>query len=567
MISTLRKHGKWLLWVIAGATIFSMVYYIGFNPARSGSGGGDISYDTNTIGGQIYGEKVTPEKYTATMRDVDLYFLFNYGEWPERDPSVTKETLLREVYIRMMLVQKAKTLGIHISDVELQKAATKYLSSPELLRALGVHDQSVPLPGFVGQVLVPQGLTETDFQNFIRDDLAIQQLQLVYGLPGTLITPQEAADEYDRQYREKTAQIVFFSATNFMKEIVVTPPDVGTYYTNYMADYRLPDRISVTYVAFSVSNYLAASEQELEKSNLDGQVSYFFSKYGMQATPDAKTPEEAKTEIRRELVRQKALSHAADAARSFAQAVYNVSNSGSQPPSAADLTTVAHQKGFPVLMTAPFSAQYGPQDFLAPTAFTQAAFRLTPESPISEPVSGPNGVYVMALGKVLPAEIPPLDEIRAQVAQDLQYREAIFAARRAGTNFEHALTIQMGSGKNFAAACRAANYEPQALPPFSMDTREMPELAEHATINQLKQAAFTTPIGMASSFQSTDDGGFVVYVESETPVDPAKMNSELPQFIAEFRQQRQQQTFNEWVQREASHELRDTPIFRNANAR
>lgn len=562
MIVTIRKHAKWLLWVIAGLTIASMVLYMGTGPTRTGAG--SVGYvDTNTIGGKIYGQKVTPELYDVVEHDVDLYYLFNYGQWATRNPNVTKEQLIRDIYVRMMLLQKARDVGVHVSDAQLEQAAANYLNSPELHRALGVREgQSVPLNEFVEQVLAPQDLTVQDFENFVRDDVTVQQLQLTYGLPGQLITPQEAANEYVRQNQELSAQIVFFSASNYLDQVAVAPGDVGLFYTNFMAEYRLPDRVQVSYVVFSVSNYL--SQAKLELTNLEQQVNYDYEQVGMQAVPGAKTPDDAKVEIRKELLRRQALTDAAQKASDFAQAVFNVSNNANKPASPEDLAAVARQKGMTIQLTAPFSADYGPQEFVAPADFTRTAFQLTPDNPISEPIGGPNGVYVMALQKTLPTEIPPLEQIRGQVAQDLQLREATVLAQRAGTNFIHTLATQMAFGKSFAAATLAAGSDPEVLPPFSMSTQEMPELEDHATINQLRQAALTTPVGTASNFMPTDNGGFVLYVESALPVDQSKLNADLPQFTAQLRQQREMQTFSDWVQREASRELRDTPMGRQA---
>ncbi len=73
---------------------------------------------------------------------------------------------------------------------------------------------------------------------------------------------------------------------------------------------------------------------------------------------------------------------------------------------------------------------------------------------------------------------------------------------------------------------------------------------------------FTTPVGKPSDFQATRDGGFIVYVQSRLPVDQAKMNSDLPQYMAGFRRQRQSEAFNQWVNLEANRELRSTPVFR-----
>jgi hypothetical protein len=71
-----------------------------------------------------------------------------------------------------------------------------------------------------------------------------------------------------------------------------------------------------------------------------------------------------------------------------------------------------------------------------------------------------------------------------------------------------------------------------------------------------------TPAGTASGFNPTDDGGFVLFVQSLLPVDQSKMAAELPQFTAELRQRRADQAFNDWIQHEASRELRDTPLAR-----
>ena len=557
MIGTIRKHSKWLLWVIAAVTIASFVFFMGSGPARQGGGGGYASIDTNIIGGAIYGQKVTPERYAAMEHDTYLYYLFNYGTWPNRDPNVTKDQLMQEIYIRMMMVQKAKEIGIHVSDEQVQRVAATELGAPQLLRALGIpHDQTIPLSKFVSDVLGPEGLDAADYESYIRDDLAIEQLQLIYGLPGLLVTPQEAEREYIREYQEMSAQIVFFSASNYLSQAAVTPEQVGLFYTNYMANYRLPDRVQVSYVEFSVSNYLASAEQELMKSNLDAQVAYFFGQYGMQAAPDAKSPDEAKAEIRKAFIRRYALSKAGDQANDFAQAVFNVN-----PASPQNLATVARQKGLQVHSTAPFSAEYGPEEFTASPSFTRAAFELTPDSPISEPVAGSDGVYIIALNGQFPSEIPSLDRIRGQVTQDLRLLEATQLAQRAGTNFSRMLVYQMASGKSFASATLAAGYEPQVLPPLAMSTQEMPELDGRATLNQLKEAAFTTSVGMASGFKSTDDGGFVLYIESKQPIDESKMAADMPEFTDRLRQQSQVQAFRDWYLREANRELRDTPAY------
>ena len=100
----------------------------------------------------------------------------------------------------------------------------------------------------------------------------MQQLQQAIGLTGELITPQEAAAVYQRDHQELSAQIVFFSASNYLSSVTVTPAAVAQFYTNYLAEYRLPDRVQVSYVAFEVTNYLAQARAEWAKTNFDELV-------------------------------------------------------------------------------------------------------------------------------------------------------------------------------------------------------------------------------------------------------------------------------------------------------
>ncbi|MGH7979425.1 MAG: SurA N-terminal domain-containing protein, partial [Limisphaerales bacterium] len=256
MIRTIRKHSKWLLWIITVVVIASFVVFmgkVGLGGMGGGGGGGHGgSYDTNDIGGVIYGQQVTPEMYQTMQNEVDLDFFFRYGEWPEQNPQMTHKMLQESIYVRMMEVQKAREMGVHVTDVQASRAAANMLRSPALQRAFNLQGESVPMASFVADVLQPRNMTSDDFENYVRDDLAIEQLQTFYGIPGELLTPQEATNEYIRLNQQYSDQIIFFSASNYLGRVKVSPEEVDEYYTNDMARYRLPDRVKVNYVLFSV---------------------------------------------------------------------------------------------------------------------------------------------------------------------------------------------------------------------------------------------------------------------------------------------------------------------------
>jgi hypothetical protein len=550
MFRFFRKH-RWILIVALSCTIISFLFF--FSPSQR-MGGGSVNADF----GSVYGKKISRDDYVNAEHEFELFYFFHYDEWPDKLPA---DELQREVYVRLLLIQKADDLGIYIGDDAAAAAAGEILRTPELVRALKVSGQSVPPDAFVKDILQPKGLTAADFENFVRHDLAIQQLAQTLGLPGTLVTPQEAATIYQHEHQEISAQIVFFSASNYLSQVAVTPGAVAQFYTNEMAAYRLPDRVQVSYVEFNVTNFLAQSKAEWAKTNLEENVNAALQQYGMSAFPEAKTPDEAKAKIREALIRRRALTDARLQANDLANAVFNLNP---DKPTPEDLATVARQKKLAVKTTAPFSAQSGPEEFTAPEDFSKTAFGLTPDAPFAGPIVGPDGVYVIASDKVLPSEIPPLAEIRARVTQDFQSHEATLLAQRAGTRFAVALTASLAGGKSFSAACIAAGFVPEPLPYFSLSTRELPELGDHADLNQLKQAAFSIGVGRASGFEQTGDGGFVVYVQSQLPVDRTAMNSDMPQFLAAVRRSRESEAFNEWLGTEAHTQFGNMAVFQKA---
>lgn len=548
MFNFFRKH-RWILIIAMAVTCVSFVFW-GAAPGTRGAGGSG----TGSLG-TIYGKKITPQAYANAVSDFKLFYFFHNGTWPDKSGRVTETDMQREAYLRLMLNLKAENLGIHIGDKAIVAAAN------QMLRTLGRDGEAVPMQAFITQVLQPAGLTADDFERFVRHDLTIQQLVQSLGLSGELLTPQEAASVYEREHRETAAQIVFFAASNYLSTVTTPPAAVAHFYTNYLAAYRLPDRVQVSYVAFGISNYLARAQAELAKTNLDEQIDGIYAQYGAKAFPEAKTPAEAKAQIREMMIRRHALNDAHVQANDFATTVFNM-----EPVRAENLATVAKEKGFTVQTTTPFASTYGPEDLSVPAEFTKEAFALTPDAPLAGPIVAPDAVYVIALARQLPSEIPSLADIHARVTQDYQFQQAIAIARRAGTNFAQVAATALAGGKSFASAAVTAGLSPLVLPPFSLSTQELPALENRAELNQVKQAAFTTPVGKASGLEQTPEGGFVLYVQSELPIDQSAMNAEMPKFTADLRRSRENEAFSEWIFREQNRELLDTPLARQAPA-
>jgi hypothetical protein len=552
MFGTIRKHQKWLWLVIIAFTVISfVVYFSPYQRLSRGLGGRAVNFGT------INGERVTPESYREAQADVFLLYRLTRGDWPDKDATAKRMGFdgQRETYYRLLLIQKLNELNVQVGDKAVGRLATDFLQS------IGRGGGAVSLGDFERQVLQERGMTADDFERFLRHELGIQQLISVAGLSGTLVTPLEAQALYRHEHEELTATIVVFPATNQLARVEVTPDAVAQFYTNQLARYRIPECVQVSYVKFDLTNFWADADREMAKvTNLTAVIDRIYEQRGTNYYREAKSPDEARQIIKDELRKRAALSAARKQAAEFAEVPFN-----EEPVRAANLAEAAARSNLTVKVTAPFDRDYGPAELEVRSDFARAAFNLTEDVPFAGPIIGEDGVYVIALNKKLPSEVPLLDAIRDRVTADFKYSQAVNLARQAGASFYSVLTNGMAHGISFSSICLDARLKPIMLGPFSRSTRSLPDAEERVQLGLLQETAFKVPPGNVSNFIPTSDGGFIVHVRSRLPLDESRMEADMPAFLSMLRRAGQSEAFNEWFAKQKEVGLRDTPFARPAN--
>lgn len=544
MFGTIRKHQTWLWAVIITLTIISFVTFLSPTSRLNGGRSSDNF-------GSINGEKVTRDQYTSAYKEVDLHNLFMRGHWLNEDKKQNRDPD-RELYEWLLLIQLQQKAGIHVGEDVAASTGQQLLRS---LQRMGIDSPSV----FIERVLQPHGLSVDDFERFIRHFVGIQELINTYGLSGRLITPQEAKELYDREHQEVAVGAVFFSTSNYLESVSVNPDTISEFYTNRIANYIIPDRVQVSYVRFNVTNYLAQAQTELS-SNLTDLVEANYQRLGTNYFADAKSPEEAKARIREQLIRTQAMAEARKKALEFANTLYDI-----KPFATDNLQKLATTNGVVAGITAPFARDEDPKDLDVGSEFSKAAFGMTPDEPYAGPLAGQDGVYVISYNKQLPRETPSLDQVRQRVVNDYKRSQATMQAQFAGRMFYQTLTNGLAQGKSFTNLCAEAHLKPMEVPPFSISTRSVPGVEDLVSLTQLKQLAFSTTPGKVSNFQSTPEGGLILYVKNKLPVDQTKAQTELPTFVTSLRRSRQQEAFEDWFRRQEETGLRDTPVGQPKN--
>ncbi len=555
MIGTIRRHQNWLWLIIIAAVIVSFVVY--FTP-ESGRGGGGGQAPTF---GSINGHPISRDQIAAAYQETRLRYLFTYGSWPGNER--TGFDIESESLNRLLLIEKLKEMKIEGSDdATAQWIAEAFRDRKQLTFRKDAYDR------FVKETLPKNGVDEADFQRFARHEVGIQELIRITGLSGRMIPPHEAEELYRQENEPMATEAIFFSASNHLAKVPVTPAALSQFYTNRQAMYRLPERAQVTYVRFASSNYFAQADKQLAAmTNLSMMLDREYATRGADTFKDATgkvmSPEAAKDKLKQDVRGESALLAARQAAASFAEELSQ--RAEKQPKNAALLEALAKEKGFTAKVSAPFSQNEGPKELSVPDNFTRVAFALTAEEPIAiEPLVAEDAVYVIALNARIPSELPPLESIRARLTEDYRKSRSLELARDEGNAAYAKLTNSIAKGKKFAEAAAEAKLTVVKIPPFSRSTRSIPEVEGHAEISDLKNLAEILAPGKVSDFTPTRDGGFILHLIERLPVDETKRKQDWTEFMANLRQSRQIEAFGDWFRREHEHSHVVGPTARRA---
>lgn len=574
MIGTIRKHQQWLWAIIITLTIISFLFF--FSPSQKMGGGGRSDYDF----GSINGETITRDQYLDARKEATLLYYLRFHDWPGRDDMRNQFgfDMDREIYNRLMLVQKLKDLNVHISpEVTAEWISQVLHGGPEQPFSIELYN------GFVKQTLMPQGMTADDFDRFARHQVGQQHLVSVFGLAGRLLPPQEAQELYVREHQPVAADLVVFSATNYFAGIAATTPILERYYSNNLAQYFVPERMQVKYVKFPLAAAnvatndtellakLKESDPQFQRVTNLAQVvdaiykqrgtNYYHNTNGVALTEEAARPK-VKEELRDEIARLEERKKASV----FINELFG--NRDETKMTAADLEKFATQKGMKVGVSEPFDQETGPKDLKLGAGFAQEAFKLSPlmgNVVATRPAEGDDAIYVVAFDKRIPRSLQSLESIRAKVTDDFKKGEGLAQARRAASEFVAAVTNGLAQKKTFEAIAAQQRAKPVALPPFSMSTRTLTEAGESISLNVLKEAVFTLPDGGVSPANPTADGAFVVRLRNHLPVDQAEMKVEFPEYLKRLRDERQVAAYSEWFQKQMQQSRLVMPASRQQN--
>ena len=536
MFGTIRRHQNWLWLIIIAVIIVSFVIFFSPDAQWSGSGRSTAQVNFGSIDGKPIGHDEFMEAYAESK--LNEFFRNTSGKWPGNEEAV-QQSLQRNAIYRVLLVKKLKELDIKVSETAVARLA---------------HDRigDYPLANFAKDHLQNGGVTIEDFERFMRHEAGIQQLVGVAALSAKMLNPQEAEVLYRKENQEVATEVAIFSSSNLLDKVTLAPGVVGQFYTNRLAAYRLPERIQVSYLDFAASNFLADADKQISQiTNFNANINEYYFKQGTNFFKDtngvALLEPAAKQKIRQEIRDNYALKAAHRKASEFGNSLFEQP----QPNRADNLDKLAAAGGLTVKVSPPFDRAKGLEESEFPPMFRQKAFALTKEDPIQfVPIVGEHAVYLIALKNKIPSEQQPFDKVQEKVAADYKNSQALDMARRAGQNFYTAATNGLAIKKTFSELAVEAKAKVLAVPPFSPSMTSLPGWDEKISLRLLQNYAAELEPGKVSNFIPQPDGGIVLYLRDKLPIEVAKMQKELPDFLNRLRVYRQNEAFNQWFRKQ-----------------
>jgi hypothetical protein len=541
MFGTIRKHQNWLWAIIITIIILSFVVF--FSPdigrgVRTRAAKGEL--------GSINGKAISVEDYRQAYAEARLAHFVRSGgrEWPG---TKDEEALHRGAIERVFLKQKLQDMNIEVSDEAVGRLVSERFGNPPREQIQNV------LAHFEQEQLLQNRLTLTDFERFMRHETALQQLFNTAGITARLMNPKEAELLYRKEHQDAFTDVALFSASNYVDKVKVSPEDINRFFTNNMALYRVPERIQVAYVEFPATNYLAEADKQIAAiTNFAAQVEEYYYKKGTNTFTDTNgvvlSADEAKKRIKEEERLRQGL-------REARRTAYQFGNELEAQPQAEKLETFekfAAAKGLPLKLTEPFD-RVSALDTNFPPEFRARAMSLTTNvAVLLTPITGENGVYVIALKNRNPSEMPPFDKVREKVTMDYKLQQARDLARQAATNFYAGVTNALPQKKQFSEVAAQQNVKLITAPPFSRSTTSLTNLDEKLRLEQLQHLVFEGNLKPreTTGLVPTADGMMIVHLRELKPVDEAKVQAELPEYLRRMQAYRQNEAFSQWFHKQ-----------------
>ncbi|CAN7324405.1 SurA N-terminal domain-containing protein [Variovorax paradoxus] len=422
MFDFFRKYNKIVMIFLFLLIIPSFVL---FGVERYQGSGGEVKV------ARVDGQNITRPEWDAQHRlETDRI----RQQSPNVDPTLLESDVMRYATLERMVRDRVLAAAAAKSNVTIsEERLSRIFAQDTGLAAFRTPDGKFDRESFQRVT----GRTPEQYEASMRAELATQQMLL--GVTGTAFTPPAlAAATINAFYDRREIQVARFSPESFASKVTVSDADVEAYYKAHTAQFQASEQASIEYLVLD----LEAAKKNISVNEADLKTYY------EQNTARFGTKEERRAS--HILITAPASAPAADRAKAKAKAEQLLAEVKKAPATFADVARKNSQD--------PGSAEKGGDlDFVTRGAmvkpFEDALFALK-KGDISDVVETEFGYHIIRLADIKPAVVPPFEQVRATIENEVRSQQATQEFAKAAETFTDAVYQQPDSLKPAAEKLR-----------------------------------------------------------------------------------------------------------------
>jgi peptidyl-prolyl cis-trans isomerase D len=491
MINVFRKHQKWLMIVIAVLAI-PFVFY--FNKTDFGAARGGVV-------AKLYGRNVSAlemnrgARFFELARDLGMFdFLRDLITSAQTEQQAKEQFALNLIILR----HEAETLGLQPTSSEVAEAMKKL---PAFQGKDGFDMQKYN--EVVQNALGPRGFSEGQLEELVGDQVCLEQIKKLVGT-GASVPPSEVQKDFDRFYSKFQVSVARLKTVDVANEVKISDDDIKKYYDANKDSLKSEEKRKVQLIALTLSE---ADKKLTGKERVD------------------------------------ALQKLSDKANDIAQALSEKD---------ADFAAVAGKFQVPVSTTGDFTPASPDPLLKEDPQLTQTAFQLTATEPVSEPLQGKDGFYILKLAATVPPKQLTIEEAKSKIVDALKARQERELVNTRATKTAHDLREALKSGGTLADAAQKLNLKLESLPAFTLaedlDPPASPAPKKSPDLPMVKNAVVDLHPNDVTEPIPTADGAVVAVVEKRQPPDATEAAAKRASLQEKLEQGKRRIVFLEWLQ-------------------
>jgi peptidyl-prolyl cis-trans isomerase D len=394
MLDRMRQHRNWLKWSLFIVCVAMVIFFIP-NFLTDPSGNMAVSGTVAVVEGREIRADEFQRTYQAQIQAYRSAYGANMSDQLLRQLGVEQQILQQMVDERAALAE-ADRLDVRVSDDEVRRRILAIPSFQENGVFIG-EERYRQLLAMQRPPIVP-----SEFEEAVRRSLVVEKLRT--SLTEWLSVPdKELEEEYRRRNDKVKLALVSFPTDSFRPDVSATDEEITAYFDGHKEDFRIPEKRKVRYLLLdmeSIRSKLVVPVADIERAYNDRIGEYTTPEQVKASHILLKTEgqDEAKVREQAEEVLKKAKAGA-----DFAALAKQYSQDEGTAPNGGDLDYFGRGRMVPEFDAVAFNMEAGQVSDLVKTSF---------------------GFHIIKLVDKKPGTTRPIDEVRAQLQDQLSVERA-----------------------------------------------------------------------------------------------------------------------------------------------